>query len=655
MARQPRSRLPLFAAAAVVALTAAAFQPALDNGFLSLDDWTYVLENPPVLAGLSPRGFAWAFSTIHGANWHPLTWLSHMADVELFGLDPRGHHLTSLLVHCATALTLFAALRALTGAVGRSVAVAILFAIHPLHVESVAWVAERKDVLSGFFWAASLAAYVHYVRQPGRGRYALLLAVFAAGLMSKPMLVSLPFVLLLLDIWPLQRIDLRRPATLTRPAGQRRPAGVPAMVLEKLPLIGLAAASSIVTIAAQRASGAFQMMEHVSFLPRLLNALVSYGAYLADTLWPVDLVIFHPYRLANRPWGWDTLAAPIASAAILAALTALALRQLRRRPYLFVGWCWYLGTLVPVIGLIQVGGQARADRYTYLPLIGVFIAVVWAAHQLCSGSGRRRAVLAAAAVATVAISAALVVATRAQVRLWKDSPTIFRRGLDVHPGEWAPHHLYATAMAQEGRYPEAVQHAVEAARLGFDEQRVERFGTMLESRGRPGEALTFFSGVLRLRPENVAVRYRLADALLRAGGLDEAMSQYREVLRKDPGHGHAQNNLGVALEQAGRATEAQASFREAVRIDPLNAEAHGNLGVLLAREGRLEEAIRSLREAVRLTPESVAALRGLAAALSRAGQAEESARWAMAAQRAMAAQQRRNIELKSFHGRDRLP
>jgi tetratricopeptide (TPR) repeat protein len=420
MAMASGRRLPLLLGAALALLTLAAYLPTLHNGFVNLDDGLYVTGNPHVQQGITGAGVAWALTANVANNWHPLTLLSHLLDCQLFGLDAAGHHATSLLLHLANVVLLFAVLRRLTGAVWRSAAVAALFAVHPAHVESVAWVAERKDVLSALFWLLAMAAYGRYARRPSVGRYLPVALAMALGLAAKPMVVTLPFALLLLDIWPLERLGL----------GWKR------LAVEKLPLLALSAASSLVTLHYQRTSLAPLGLDPWSL--RLANAAVSYTAYLGKLLLPSNLAVFYPIPLAIPAW-------KVAGAvALLAILTALAVRTARKAPWLLVGWLWFLGTLVPVIGLVQVGRQAMADRYTYIPSIGLFVAIVWGIAGLV---GERRAVLATAAAVVIAL---LVAGTWMQAGTWRDSVTLYRHALAVTPDNYLAHLGLAKALVAKG-------------------------------------------------------------------------------------------------------------------------------------------------------------------------------------------------------------
>ncbi len=436
--------LPLLIAAALALLTLFAFLPVLGNGFFLLDDGLYVTRNAWVRQGITLYGLARMWVANVANNWHPLTMLSHMVDCQLFGLVPAGHHLTSLLLHLANVLLLFAVLRQLTGTLWRSAVVAALFAVHPVHVESVAWVAECKDVLSAFFWILAMSCYGRYVRQPSRGRYLAVFLAMLLGLLAKPMVVTLPFVLLLMDVWPLERLRFE-------PGWGRRLA---VLAREKLPLLGLSAAASLITLYCQTTSIAD--LQLVSWRLRLANVAVSYAAYLGKLLLPRNLAVFYPLPLEIAVWK------ALAAAAGIAALTALALWKARQAPWLLVGWLWFLGTLVPVIGLVQVGRQAMADRYTYLPSIGLFLAICWGLPELVGSSAVRRGLLAAASVAVIL---AFTAATRAQVRHWADSLTLFQHAVEVTEGNYVAHLGLAKTFMQQKDWTRAAEHYREVLRL----------------------------------------------------------------------------------------------------------------------------------------------------------------------------------------------
>ena len=639
--------------AAAAALAALTVLPYLAGGawreFIPLDDGQYLYQNPSIAGGLTPASLRWAVTTFHQGNWHPLTWISHLLDVTLFGLDPRGHHLTSILLHGLNAALLFAALLRLTGALGRSWAAAALFGLHPLRVESVAWVSERKDVLSGLFFMLVLLAYERYARRRGRGRYALVALLLALGLTAKPMLVTLPFVLLLLDRWPLGRARAGRAAgTAWGP-----------LLLEKAPLIALCLASSVVTFLAQRAGEAVVPLA-VSPLPgRLATAVVSYAAYLEKTIWPTALAVFYP-RPAEIPW-WHVATA----LAALALLSWAALRAAKHRPWAFSGWWWFAGMLVPVIGVVQVGEQALADRYTYLPGIGLALIAAWGAPE----AARRLRLRASAARGAAALAlCALAVATATQAERWRSAEALLRHSLAVTRGNWMAHVNLGALLARQGRWDEAREHYLETLRLDAVPASVfNNLGSTLVEQGRVAEALDMFREAIRTDPRHGGAHFNLALALSRLGRGGEALAEYRTALdlalagqdtgrgpdpaliranlgnallglgllpeavaqleqaaRERPGAAMGHYNLGLAYAAAGRHMEAAAAYRRSLQLEPGSADAHNNLGVALLNLGRAAEAVESCREAARLAPGSAAALNNLGNALQQAGRAGEA-------------------------------
>ena len=416
--------------------------------FADYDDVQYITRNPHVAGGLTVDNIFWAFRSLYASNWHPLTWISHMLDVQIFGMNPSGHHFTNILIHASNAVLLFFVLTRMTGARWQSMTVAVLFALHPLHVESVAFVAERKDVLSMLFWMLTMLAYFSYVRYPSILRYSVVMLLYAMGLMAKPMLVSLPFILLLLDFWPLGRWrehdgDVSHTIIFWR------------LVLEKLPLFGLAAASCIVTVVAQDAGGSLGDLAFSALLSNLENTLVSYAAYLSMMMWPVGLSAFYP--LQEHSW-WQIGG----SALVLASISFVSIHQIHKRPYLIVGWFWYLITLIPVIGIVQVGKQAMADRYTYIPLIGVFVVFAWEAARIPERWRVRQAIL------TVAFASVLSVLTWRQIGYWKNGITLFSHAVEVTDKNWLAHHNLGVALMNKHRNREALYHLQEALRIKPD-------------------------------------------------------------------------------------------------------------------------------------------------------------------------------------------
>ncbi len=592
---------------ALAALTAAVYAPVRHYDFVSFDDPVYVSENATVARGLTWEGARWAFTTGHASNWHPLTWLSHMLDVQLFGMTPGAHHLTNLVLHVLNTLLLFLLLLRLTGRAGPSAVVAALFAVHPLHVESVAWIAERKDVLSTCFWLLASWSYLSYVGLPSVRRhatdvagsgsrirsYALMLLWFALGLMAKPMLVTLPFVLLVLDVWPLGRLG--------RPdggAGGAFPAGWirtwRGLVLEKVPLVALAVVSSAVTFLVQQRGGAVSGLAVVPFARRLANAAVACATYPLKTIWPAGLTAFYPFPASIR------VVTVVGAIAVLVGVSVLAVRLARSRPYLLAGWLWYLITLAPVVGIVQVGRQAMADRYTYVPLIGLFVAVVWGA---CDALGRwpaRRVALPAMATAAIALCA---VTARAQVGWWADSTVLWQHALAVDPGNYFALNSLGYLSSQAGRTDEAARYFADAIRVAPDYPAAHyNLGLMSARQGRLDDAIAEYRKALALNPNLSAAHDNLGRALASQGRLDDAIAEYSEALRLDPRLVDAHNNLGVALAAVGRTAEAAAHYRESLGLQPDQPDVLTNLGVALAALGSGEEAVASCEDAVRLKP-----------------------------------------------------
>jgi tetratricopeptide (TPR) repeat protein len=548
----------------LAAITLAVYAPLRHHDVVNLDDDLYVANNPWVREGVSWDAIAWALGARHAANWHPVTWISHMLDFELMGPAPGAHHLVSLALHVTSTMVLLLLLERITGCLWRSVFVAAMFGLHPLHVESVAWLAERKDVLSTLFWLLATCAYVAYSRRSSLGWYLGALCLFALGLMSKPMLVTLPFTLLLLDYWPLGRFAPGSAATVSESARTAM-----RLVGEKIPFLLLSMTSSAITFVAQQQGGAVAPLDRLSFGTRVANATVSYVIYLRQTVWPEGLSVFYPYR--EDVAGWQVAAAGL----VLAAATGLSLFLARRCPPVTVGWLWYLGTLLPVIGLVQVGNQAHADRYTYVPLIGIFIIAAWGAPTLVGRWTRRRAALTAVGAAVVLASAVMA---RSQLATWKNSESLYRHALAVTRNNSLAHYNLALFLSQERR---------------------------------PEEAIAHYEDALRIKPTLKDARYNLANVYYRAGKIAEAARHYAEVLRLDPLDPGAYNGLANARALEGRLDEALQLYTEALRIRPDYAEAHSNLAVLLARLGRTEEAAAHYAEALRIRPDYARAREGL--------------------------------------------
>jgi len=569
--------------------TLAVFWPVQDHTFVNFDDGRYICENSHVREGVTWKGVFWAFTTMHANFWHPLTWVSHMVDCELYGLNAVGHHLTNLVLHIANTLLLFLVFHRMTHAIWKSAFIAALFALHPLHVESVAWASERKDVLSTFFWVLTMGAYVLYVERPGLKRYLFVLLCFVLGLMAKPMLVTLPFALLLLDYWPLGRWTFKTSAhvcpepieSLNGFNDQRK--GVSYLLAEKAPLLVFAAASSIVAFLAQQHGGATKSFASFPIEVRVANAVLSYVGYVGKMIWPRNLAVFYPHP-GTAVMMWQAALAIL----FLLGLSLLTIRLAKGRPYLPVGWLWYLGTLVPVIGLVQVGDHAMADRYTYVPLIGLFIVMAWGFPDLLEKWSHRGVILATLTAGLIVI---LMICSSVQVRHWKDSITLFTHTLRAAPNNPQAHTNLGVALAEQGRLDEAAWHYAEA---------------------------------LRIEPNFLQARINLGGALAGQTRFDEAVAQYSEALRIKPDFADAHYNLGNALARHGRPLEAIAHYSEALRIKPDDWEVHNNLGIALAAQDRMPNAIAHFQEALRINPDFLEARHNLAIALQRGDKPEKA-------------------------------
>jgi tetratricopeptide (TPR) repeat protein len=615
--------LELLLGLALALLTLLAYGRTFSHPFVEYDDPDYVSRNDHVRAGLTPDGVRWAFTTFACGNWHPLTWLSLQLDCELYGgLEPGGFHLTNVLLHAANGVLLFLVLGRLTGAPWRSAVVAGLFALHPLHVESVAWVSERKDVLSTLFWVLTMAAYLHYVRRPGVGRYLLVVLALGLGLLAKPMLVTLPFVLLLLDYWPLRRWP---PAV-----------SFGHLLVEKLPLLALALASCVVTFLAQRRGEAVAPLEAFPLGARVGNALLAYVGYLGKMLWPTRLAVYYPH-----PGPGVSAARALGSGLFLALVTGLVLGPGRRRPYLAVGWLWYLGTLVPVIGLVQVGGQAMADRYTYVPLVGLFLLLVWGVTDLALTWGLPRRYLAAAAAVVLSACAAL---TWAQVGYWQSTGHLWERAAAVTEKNVLAHVNLGAWYRERGRLSAARKEFEKAVAVdpGLLEPHVN-LGNVLSDLGLWERALAEYRKATDLAPENSVAHFGLGSVLHRLGRFEEALAAYRRAAALDPDNAGTRNNLGVVLQDLGRPNEALAEYRRAIALDPSYALAYNNLGIGLVERGELGEAIAAFRRAAALAPQEAQPHDNLAGALQQAGRLEEAL-----------AEYRKALELGDEQARSRL-
>jgi len=627
-------------------MTLAVYWPVNSHDFINYDDDEYVTENPHVQKGFTAESIRWAFTTGYAANWHPLTWLSHMLDCQFFRLDAGRHHLVNVLLHIANTLLLFAVFRRMTGAIWPSAFVAAAFAVHPLHVESVAWIAERKDVLSTLFWMLTMAAYVSYATRGGMLRYMVVLLSFALGLMAKPMLVTLPFVLLLLDYWPLGRFGSG--GTSSTRLRVRLP-----LIYEKIPLFVLSAASSVVTFIVQQRGGAVTEISRQALGASIANGFVSYAVYIHKMIWPSKLAVLYPYPAGDNYPVWMV----IGSVALLIVLSILAVKVARRRPYVLFGWLWFLGTLVPVIGLIQIGERAMADRYTYVPFVGLFVVVAWGFAELPANNRFGRIVC---GILSIAVVVGMCVCTRLQLRFWRDSRCLFERAVAVTKNNSTMHYGLAREYVAAGKLDMGTRHFRQAivTRPSYADAHVN-LGYILYAQSKNDEAITHYRKAIAVRPDFAEAYNNLGVALQAEGRLSEAIKQFNRAVRLNPDFLEAHSNLSIALEVTGRgedaarhralsfgpdATDAQAQFnlaekarklgrfdesvrryRLAIEVRPDYPEAHNGLGFVLQRQGRAREAVEYFRQAVKIKPDFAVAYYNLGIGLKSLGETQEAA------------------------------
>lgn len=588
-------------AASLLVVTCYAFFPSIGYNFISLDDPLYVTANPHVRTGLSWENIRWAFMTLDGGLWHPLTWLSHMLDCQLFGLRAYGHHLTSLLIHVTSSIILFITLFRISSAIWRSCLVAALFALHPLHVETVVWISDRKDVLCAFFWILALSSYVTYARQADletskrRIKYCLTLCLFAGAMMSKSTAVTLPFVLLALDWWLLQRIPTSPPEERARTL--RR------LVLEKIPFIFIGFVPSLVGIGGQEKLGALPTLIDFPVSARVANAILSYGHYLLQTVWPTDLAIYYPY-----PRTFSTLA--VSAVGLLGlGISILLLRKSRTHPYLLVGWVWYVITLLPAIGLVQVGGHARADRYTYVPLIGFFVILAWGGQAITERFRQRKLLNVAAATAAILLCLGL---TRKQAAFWKDNETLFRHALAVTHGNELAHNNLGAELARQGLTDEAIHHFQQAVTLSPNYGDAHNnLATALMSLKRPTEAILHFEAGIQWKSADARTHAGLALALAMNDRFSEATNHFMLATQLQPDLAEAHRDWGMVLLKLDRSEEAALRLKTATDLSPEDAVTRCYYGVALASIGQPNEGIKHLREALRLRPDFIEAQENL--------------------------------------------
>ena len=621
--------IPLF----LLLVTLGTFWPVLKHNFVKYDDDKYVTENPHVTGGITLRSVVWAFTKPHFYMWHPVTSLSHLLDYELFGLNPSGHHLTSLLFHIANVLLLFFVLKKLTGAVWPSAFVAAIFGVHPLQVESVAWVAERKNVLSAFFWLLTIAAYIKFAERPSIGRYLLVVLTFSLGLMAKPVVVTLPCVLLLLDYWPLQRLQWHRqsqgesslPPTSAKPC--RRQLSFWRLLAEKIPLFILTAVVSAITYIAQQRGGVVLELESISISHRVANAVISYATYIQKLIWPSSLAVFYPH-----PGGNFSMTRLIASIMLLAAISACCIYFFRSRKYLITGWLLFLGVLVPVIGLVQAGAQARADRYMYVPMVGLLIMVAWGVGDLAI-KWRYRQVM--SMLSAVVLISAAIVATLLQLKHWQDSTALFGHTLNVTHDNFVIQNNYANLLNASGKADQAIEHYLICLQLKSDSPEVHNnLGSALLAKGRMDEAIVHYQKAIELAGNQRSGRdssgvlaeahYNLANALRIQRRFQEALEHYAEALKLKPDDIDTLHGFGLTLAELKRFDEAINRYNRILELEPGNVIAHGLLGLALAGQGKTDEAIEQFRIVLGQRPDDVEMYCNMGILLEQQGKTDEA-------------------------------
>jgi tetratricopeptide (TPR) repeat protein len=646
MARGDNKFQVLMIYAGLVIATLIAYEPVRHNDFVSYDDEAYVTQNTYVGGGITANAILWAFTNPHANTWHPLTSISHMLDCQIFALNPVGHHFTNLLLHTANVLLLFWILKKASGLVWQSAFVAALFAVHPLNVESVAWVAERKNVLSGLFWMITIVAYISYAQHPSIVRWLAVLLFYALATLSKPIVVTLPFVLLLLDYWPLERFpcnshddgqQLLKNNLPMSPAFQKASAGH--LIFEKVPLLFLSAILSVITLFYQKSTLAMEILKNLPFQQRLANVFLSYISYILKTAYPARLAVLYPHPQMDL-FNWQ----PIGAILILIIISVGLLYLLRRQRYLTVGWLWYLGTLVPVIGLVQVGPQGMADRYTYLSTIGIFIAVSWGAAELMN---RWRYYRIGFGFLAAVVLLVFSLCTRTQLRHWKNSIALYEHAIAVTSNNFIIHYNLGTELAKQERLDEAIQHFHKAIQLypSFSEahysiglaqfkkrnfdlaaqefrktielypdytEAIYGLGLVFEKEGRLNEAVKQWEKVLEKKPDFADAHYNIAVVMTQQGHLSSAIEHFKKVIQIDPGRANVHNNLGAVFYKSGRLDEAIEAFKKAVLLEPTYAEAHSNLAEALYQRGRVAEAINCWTESLQFDPNSPGVLRNLA-------------------------------------------
>lgn len=595
--------------------------------FIGYDDPSYVTSNRHVQSGLTSEGIQWAAKTMELSNWHPLTWLSHMVDCELFGLNPMGHHWTNLLFHLLNIILLFYVMHRFTGELWKSALLAVFFALHPLNVESVAWISERKNVLSTSFWIMTMMAYGYYVIRPNWKRYVLIPVAFALGIMAKPMLVTLPFVLLLMDFWPLCRMRFspyeqveKKDVEQWIPEDKGK-ALFSWLLIEKIPLFLITFFSIVMTLK----TSAGQAMAKTEILPELLrieNAVISYVRYIGKFMWPEKLAVLYPY---NFSWPlWQVAGACV----LLGCFTIFVIRKSKTHPYLAVGWFWYLGTLIPVIGLVQVGMQAMADRYMYVPMIGILIMLMWGIHDLFK---RWRVGRTIQIVTSFMVIILLMVCTHIQIQYWQNSVRLFRHAVSVTSGNYVAHNILGNDLRSAGHFEEAIANYQRAIAANTDFwPAYNNNGVALSAQGKYDEAIQNYSMAIALYKkaakiggDYATVHFNLGDAFFHVNRINEAALQFEEAVRIRPEVAAFRNSLGVALIRLGRNNEAARQFLQALQLDPEHAGAHHNLAMILSHQGNFQEAIAHFSEALRIQPKYSEARRNMQEVLKKISDLQE--------------------------------
>ncbi|OQB53031.1 MAG: TPR repeat-containing protein YrrB [Deltaproteobacteria bacterium ADurb.Bin151] len=632
-AAQQKKLIPILICLALAILTVAAFWQLRDCGFINMDDGLYVYRNAAVQSGLNANNIKLAFSpelAKLSGHWHPLTWLSWMLDHELFGLNPRGYHLINLLLHLVNTLLLFLVLRRMTKSLWPSAFVAALFAIHPLHVESVAWIAERKDVLSTFFWMLTMGAYSYYVESPGLKRYVFVVLFFVLGLLAKPMLITLPFVLLLLDFWPLRRFQAIKPGDrvqaevpklltsekqkkksktkqITKETLEVQKSAAPEysrsrifpLLWEKVPLFALAILSSVITYFAAQSAGAVESTEALSLGVRIGNAFVSYIAYIGKMIWPSNLAIFYPHPLGVILWQ------VLGSVLLLAAITLAVFWKLRRFPYLATGWLWYLGTLVPVIGIVQAGSQAMADRYTYVSLIGLFMIAAWGVPELLKTWRYRKEILLAL---SILIILGLSTKTWTQVGYWQNSFTLFDHVLKVTDRNWLAYNNRGTAYKDLGNYRQAIEDFNKAIEIKVNyADAYSNRGAAYKGLGNYGQAIEDYNKAIAIKPDEAMAYSNRGNAYKGLGNYQQAIEDYNRAIEMKPDEAMAYGNRGVAYKGLGNYRQAIEDYNRAIEINPSYVDAYMNRGVAYGILGNYRQAIEDLNKAIEIKPDEAKA------------------------------------------------